>query len=47
MTVDAYCEVDGWTIVQARGQYDNAKDYFQKNWQEYQVGFGVPGKYPN
>ena len=42
-TVDAYCEVDGWTIVQARGQFNNAKEYFQKNWQEYQVGFGVPG----
>ena len=42
-TVDAYCEVGGWTIVQARGQFNNPKDYFYKTWQEYQVGFGVPG----
>ena len=43
ITVAAYCEVDGWTIIQSRGQFNNANDYFYKTWQQYQVGFGVPG----
>jgi len=42
--VEAFCEVNGWTVIQSRGQYGNAKDYFFKNWNAYKDGFGVPGK---
>jgi len=29
-----------WTTILQRGQFGNAKNYFQKNWEEYEVGFG-------
>ena len=40
------CLADGWTTIQHRGQYGNAKDYFSaKNWADYEAGFGSPGKH--
>lgn len=30
----------GWTVIQSRGQYDNDPDYFNRNFSEYQDGFG-------
>ncbi|XP_067131627.1 techylectin-5A-like [Centruroides vittatus] len=39
-----YCDMEtdggGWTIVQRRGRFDQPKDYFYKNWIDYDVGFG-------
>ena len=46
-TSKAFCEVDGWTVIQSRGQYGNAQDYFYKNWNDYKEGFGVPGEQLN
>ena len=39
----AYCLEYGWTVIQSRGQYGNAEDYFLKNWEDYVKGFGEPG----
>jgi hypothetical protein len=36
----------GWTVIQSRGQFQNAANYFYKGWADYVKGFGVPGK-PN
>ena len=41
--VRVYCD-KGWTVIQSRGQFGNAKDYFYRNWTEYVNGFGEPGK---
>ena len=42
----AMCSEDGWTAIQSRGQFGNPADYFQRDWNEYVQGFGVPGWYP-
>jgi hypothetical protein len=34
----------GWTVIQSRGQFQNAADYFYRGWADYVKGFGVPGK---
>ena len=39
----AFCDQDGWTVIQSRGQFGNPVDYFFRNWTEYVAGFGVPG----
>ena len=39
----AYCDEDGYTTIQSRCQCNNTKDYFNKLWLEYQVGFGIAG----
>ena len=39
----AYCAADGWTVIQSRGQFGNPQDYFHKNWDAYESGFGGPG----
>ena len=38
------CLENGWTSIQHRGQYENPKDYFSKNWAEYVKGFGTLGR---
>ena len=40
----AYCLDDGWTVIQSRGQFGNAKDMFLKEWDHYVEGFGEPGE---
>ena len=45
--VEAYCLPGGWTVIQSRGQFGNARDYFLKPWIEYEVGFGTPGNLDN
>jgi len=42
--VKAFCDVQGYTVIQSRGQFGNPKDYFSGNWNKYKMGFGVPGK---
>ena len=42
--VKAFCDVQGYTVIQSRGQFGNPKDYFNKNWNDYKMGFGEPGK---
>ena len=42
--VEAYCLPGGWTVIQSRGQFGNAADYFLKPWVDYEIGFGTPGK---
>ena len=39
----AYCDSDGWTVIQSRGQFGNPQDYFVRNLDEYESGFGEPG----
>ena len=39
----AYCNSDDWTVIQSRGQLGNPQDYFARNWDEYESGFGEPG----
>ncbi len=41
--VEVYCEPDGWTVFQSRGQFGNPSDYFYRNWSQYENGFGLPG----
>eukprot|EP00095_Tigriopus_kingsejongensis_P010500 snap_masked-scaffold436_size171858-processed-gene-0.19 protein:Tk10500 transcript:snap_masked-scaffold436_size171858-processed-gene-0.19-mRNA-1 annotation:"achain tachylectin 5a from tachypleus tridentatus (japanese horseshoe crab)" len=38
-----YCE-DGWTYVLRRGQHGNPEDFFQRNWESYEQGFGQAEK---
>ena len=38
-----YCDPDGWTVIQSRGQFGNPQEYFLRNWDEYERGFGEPG----
>ena len=42
--VPVWCTRDGFTVIQARGQFANPKDMFYKLWDEYVKGFGTPGK---
>lgn len=32
-----------WVVIQSRGQFGNAEDYFDRTWVEYVDGFGEPG----
>ena len=41
--VSAYCYKKGGTIIQTRGQFGNPKDYFERDWAQYEAGFGTPG----
>ena len=34
------CIAGGGTVIQHRGQYSNAENYFAKTWDEYVEGFG-------
>ena len=38
-----YCDPDGWTVIQSRGQFGNPVDFFYRDWAEYLRGFGTPG----
>lgn len=42
--IDVFCDMDtdggGWTVLQRRGNYGRASDYFFKDWNEYKIGFG-------
>lgn len=42
--VKVYCDMKtdrgGWTVIQRRGDYKRADDYFYKNWTDYKEGFG-------
>ena len=40
----AYCQADGSTVIQRRGQYGNGENYFAKTWSQYESGFGEPGR---
>ncbi len=39
-----FCDADGWTVFQSRGQFGNPLDYFYRGWDAYEEGFGVPGR---
>ena len=39
-----YCDEDGWTVIQSRGQFGNPIDYFYRYWEDYAAGFGEPGR---
>ena len=41
----AMCLENGWTAIQARGQFGNPGDYFLKGWDSYVQGFGELGSY--
>lgn len=43
LTRPVLCLENGWTTIQHRGQYGNPKDFFEKSWEEYVEGFGIPG----
>ena len=40
---DVFCDEDGWTVFQSRGQFGNAPNYFYNNFDAYVRGFGVAG----
>ena len=42
-TYEAECSAEGWTVIQSRGQFQNPKDYFLRDWEQYVQGFGIPG----
>jgi len=41
--VRAFCDTEGWTVFQSRGQFGNQPDFFIKPWQDFKEGFGTPG----
>ena len=41
--VNAFCDMEGWTVFQSRGQFGNPSDFFIKPWQDFKEGFGTPG----
>ena len=41
--VPAFCDEDGWTVIQSRGQHGNPINYFYRNWADYIEGCGEPG----
>ena len=43
VTFPAYCTIDGWTVIQSRGQFGNPENYFDRGWNAYENGFGDPG----
>ena len=43
--VKVYCDSDGWTVIQSRGQFGNPQSYFYRNWVDYLKPFGTPGRY--
>ena len=42
--VEVFCDESGWTVFQSRGQFGNPMTYFERNWAQYEAGFGEPGK---
>lgn len=42
--ISVYCDMDtdggGWTVIQRRGDYKRASDFFNKKWKDYKAGFG-------
>ncbi len=42
--VEIYCDEDGYTTIQSRGQFGNPEDYFYRNWTNYLYPFGTPGE---
>ena len=38
-----YCDPEGWTVIQSRGQFGNGVEHFYRDWNEYVQGFGTPG----
>ena len=43
-TVQVYCDHDGYTTIQSRGQFGYPMNYFYRNWDEYLGPFGKPGE---
>ena len=43
-----FCDMNtlggGWTVIQRRGDFGNAPDFFLRNWTEYRNGFGRPDR---
>ncbi len=42
--VEVYCDSDGYTTIQSRGDFGNPQDYFFRTWSEYLEPFGTPGE---
>ncbi|GFR24082.1 techylectin-5A, partial [Trichonephila clavata] len=43
-SIQVYCDMEtdggGWTVIQRRGNFGNAQNYFDKTWIDYKAGFG-------
>ncbi|GFQ67202.1 techylectin-5A [Trichonephila clavata] len=43
-SLEVYCDMEtaggGWTVIQRRGDFGNAQNYFDKTWKDYKDGFG-------
>lgn len=44
-SLEVYCDLKtaggGWTVIQRRGDFGNAQNYFDKTWNDYKEGFGI------
>ena len=38
-----FCDSEGYTVIQSRGQFGNPVDFFFRDWDDYVKGFGEPG----
>jgi hypothetical protein len=41
---EVYCDSEGWTVIQSRGQFHNSIYYFLRDWEAYENGFGQAGE---
>jgi hypothetical protein len=39
-----WCDEEGWTVFQSRGQFGNSKYLFYRNWTQYEHAFGKAGE---
>ena len=42
-TVPVFCDDNGWTVFQSRGQFNNSPAYFFRGMAPYRNGFGIAG----
>jgi hypothetical protein len=42
--VEVFCDDEGWTVVQSRGENVITDNFFYRGWEQYKAGFGMAGE---